>query len=172
MSPSLVIETGYRPGLIGRCVEMHARYYARTAGFGADFEALVAADMAEFVPRLDHPDNGIWSARAESRERPDGLIAGCIAIDGQHADRPAHLRWFIVDEDLRDVGTGRALLEEALAFCDRRGFARTELWTFAGLEAARRLYESHGFTKVEEQAGDRWGSPVTEQRYLRFRSTP
>jgi GNAT superfamily N-acetyltransferase len=166
VSASLVIETGYRPGLVGRCVEMHARYYARTAGFGAAFESGVAGDLAEFVPRLENPDNAIWSARV------DGRIAGCIAIDGQHADRPAHLRWFIVDEDLRDAGTGRLLLEEALAFCDRRGFARTELWTFAGLEAARRLYESHGFTKVEEQPGDRWGSPVTEQRYLRFRNAP
>lgn len=166
MSDAIVIEPGYRPGLIGRCVEMHARFYARTAGFGAAFESLVAGGLAEFVPRLGHADNEAWSALA------GGRIVGSIAIDGEHDDRPAHLRWFMVDDDMRSTGVGRLLLAEALAFCDRRGFARTELWTFAGLEAARRLYESHGFTKVEEQPGDRWGSPVTEQRYLRFRTSP
>ena len=36
------IHLGYRPGCIGRVVELHAGYYARTAGFGVSFEAKVA----------------------------------------------------------------------------------------------------------------------------------
>ena len=29
-----LIERGYRPGVIGRIVEMHARFYSRSFGFG------------------------------------------------------------------------------------------------------------------------------------------
>src|SRR3546814_10491908 len=58
---------GYRPGILGTCVRMHADFYARHAGFGAFFEAQVAAGMADFVQRLDRPSNGIWSACAGDR---------------------------------------------------------------------------------------------------------
>ena len=61
------IEPGYRPGVIGHCVAMHAHYYARTVGFGHFFEAKVAAGLSEFVGRLDKPINEI--GRASCRER-------------------------------------------------------------------------------------------------------
>jgi DNA-binding MarR family transcriptional regulator len=53
---------GYRPGCIGRIVEMHARFYARHAGFGAFFESRVASGLAEFAGRLDKPCNQLWTA--------------------------------------------------------------------------------------------------------------
>lgn len=54
----------------------------------------------------------------------------------------------------------------------RPSFARASgrpgiyLWTFAGLDAARRLYDDFGFRLVEEQAGETWGTRVTEQRFV------
>ena len=43
------------------------------------------------------------------------------------------------------------------------------LWTFAGLEAARRVYEGVGFRLVREAPDETWGRTVTEQRWeLRF----
>ena len=39
------------------------------------------------------------------------------------------------------------------------------LWTFAGLDAARRLYERAGFRLAEERRGTQWGIEVTEQRF-------
>ncbi len=41
------------------------------------------------------------------------------------------------------------------------------LWTFRGLDAARRLYEANGFALVEEQPGRQWGEEVIEQRFVR-----
>ena len=55
----------------------------------------------------------------------------------------------------------------ALAFCDEQGLQETALWTFKGLDAARRLYEEFGFRLVEEHPGRRWGSPVLEQKFVR-----
>ena len=52
---------GYRPGCIGRIVEMHARFYARHAGFGVFFESRVASGLAEFASRLDKPCNQLWT---------------------------------------------------------------------------------------------------------------
>lgn len=159
---SVVIESGFRPGLIGRIVALHADYYHRTVGFGRFFEAKVAAGMAEFAGRLDSPRNRIWSAR-----RGDQIVGG-IAIDGEDLGGDiAHLRWFIVADGQRGAGIGRALLSAALDFCDGQGFAETHLWTFRGLEAARVLYEGHGFVLAEEQPGHQWGSEVIEQRFVR-----
>ena len=161
-APSPRLLSGYTPGLLARITLMHADYYAGKAGFGADFEAVVAAGLADFAPRIARPRNLLL--RAEQ----DGRIRGSIAIDGEDLGGDlAHLRWFIVDEALRGSGAGRALLRRALEFCDRRGFAETHLWTFQGLEAARRLYESHGFRLTESHRGRQWGSEVLEQKYVR-----
>lgn len=161
---AIQVRPGYRPGCLGRIVEMHARFYARHAGFGAFFESRVAGGLAEFASRLDKPCNQLWTALDGER------IVGSVAIDGEDlGGGQAHLRWFILDDGLRGAGIGRQLLGQALAFCDQQGFEATQLWTFKGLDAARRLYESSGFTLAEEWPGQQWGTPVTEQRFVRSR---
>lgn len=158
------IVEGYRPGLLGRCTEMHAVFYSRHSGFGSFFECQVASGMAEFLSRLDHERNAVWSLVQDAR------IVGTIAIDGQDLERDAgHLRWFIVDDTHRGGGAGKRMLAEALSFCDRVGFPEVELWTFAGLDAARHLYERAGFQLREVRPGRRWGKMVIEQRFVRRR---
>ncbi len=160
----MVPAAGYRPGLAGRLIELHALYYSRRAGFGAAFEAKVASGLAEFVGRLERPANEIWHATASSR------VVAAIAIDGEGlADGSAHLRWFIVEDGYRGQGVGRSLLAAALDFADRRGFACTQLWTFEGLDAARGLYERSGFVLADAWLGTQWGREVREQRFVRQR---
>lgn len=156
------IEFGYRPGIIGRTAEMHGRYYARASGFGSFFEGKVAQGLAEFAGRLDNPRNGLWAAVSQ------GAIIGTVAIDGEDMGQDvAHLRWFIVDDGVRGLGIGRRLLAVAMDFCRRQGFASVQLWTFQGLDAARNLYESCGFSLAEEFPGRQWGKEVIEQRFIR-----
>ena len=89
-------------------------------------------------------------------------------IDGEDlGPGTAHLRWFIVEDGLRGAGIGRSLLTAAVAFCDRQGFAEIHLWTFKGLDAARRLYEAHGFAVAAEAVGRQWGTEVVEQKFVR-----
>ncbi|MGI9435770.1 MAG: GNAT family N-acetyltransferase [Geminicoccaceae bacterium] len=162
-----MIKAGYCSGLIGRIIEMHARYYSRTTGFGVVFETKVARELAEFATRLDRPGNMIWHAEH------DGLIIGSIAIDGcDLGQNRAHLRWFIIDDGFRAHGLGKALLDEAIGFCDRHGFDEVHLWTLKGLDAARQLYERNGFELAEEYRGDQWGREITEQKYIRSRAHP
>ena len=157
----MAISDDLAPGVLGRLVEMHALYYARNWGFGTFFEARVAREAGEFVGALPRADSRLWHVRA------DGQIAGTIAIDGRHVQTEgAHLRWFILDDASRGAGAGGQLLDAALAFCRARGFARVYLWTFAGLDAARRLYESRGFRLAEEHEAESWGVRVREQRFV------
>lgn len=163
-SPEPEIEAGYRSTLLSRVTEMHARYYAREYGFGAVFERKVASEMSEFLGRLDDERNLTLSARFGDR------IVGSISIDGEDlGDGKAHLRWFILDDEARGAGVGRTLMKRAMAHVDRIGFASTHLWTFRGLDAARRLYEEAGFVLAEEAPGRQWGTEVVEQRFVRRR---
>ncbi len=158
------IKTGYVPAIIGRVVEMLQLYMNKHYGFGAAFEARIAADLGEFVMRIDAPPNQIWRAEI------GGKIVGSISIDGEDLDDGlAHLRWFIVGDEIRGGGAGHALLSRALEFCDKRGFRETHLWTVKGLDAARRLYEKNDFVLAEEFYVDQWGANVFEQKFVRPR---
>ena len=156
------IASGYAPGLIGEVVAAHGRYYAKHAGFGAFFEEQVAAELAEFFSRYDPEKDGFWAARRA------GALLGAIAIDARKRNSDgARLRWFIVDESCQGLGLGSRLLEAALAHCDERKYRRIYLATFAGLDAARHLYETHGFVLKKQARDSHWGKEEIEQLFVR-----
>ena len=156
------IETiaGYTPGVIGRVSELHAKYYAENWNFGHFFEEKVATELSNFIKNYNESKDRIWSLAA------DGKIEGSITIDGSsESENIAHLRWFIVSDELRGKGSGNYLMQQAVSFCREVGFDKVYLWTFQGLASARHLYEKFGFKLVEELTGEQWGTTVTEQRF-------
>jgi GNAT superfamily N-acetyltransferase len=156
----LTITSGYVPGVIGRIAELHGSYYARHWNFGLYFEAKVATGLSEFLQRFDRNRDGFWTATVQGR------IEGSIAIDGLNATgEGAHLRWFIISEQLQGRGAGSLLVDKALLFCRRKHYRLVYLWTFEGLDAARHLYEKAGFKLVEQFSGTQWGPAVEEQRF-------
>jgi len=158
---SINIKTGYFPGTIGRIAEMHARYYSVHWDFDVFFEAKVASELSEFASRFDDHRDGFWTAWSSDR------VEGSIIIDAIDAESEGtHLRWYVVSEKLHGQGIGNQLLSLALRHCRVQKFPRVYLWTFAGLDAARHMYEKHGFNLVHEQHGEQWGTPVTEQKFV------
>jgi GNAT superfamily N-acetyltransferase len=154
------IENGYVPGSLGRVAELHGVYYHNHWGFGLFFEAKVATELSEFLKRYNECRDGFWTVSA------GGRVEGAIAIDGLRAeDKGAHLRWFIISDALRGKGLGNRLIDAAIGFCRNRDFRKVYLWTFEGLNAARRLYEKNGFRLVEARSGTQWGTEVKEQRF-------
>ena len=152
--------SGYIPGAIGRIVELHGRYYHKHWGFDLFFESKVATELSEFLCRFNQAQDGFWVATVEEK------MVGSIAIDGIHFDsKGAHLRWFIVAPENQGEGIGKILLEEAIQFCRRKRFNQIYLWTFAGLDGARHLYEKFGFKLCEQREGNQWGKRVTEQMF-------
>lgn len=163
-----VFLAGYRPGLLADVVAAHMAYYAPAWGFGLPFETKLANEMSAFLARYDERRDLILSITDA-----DGRLLGAVTLDGIDAvgGKGAHLRWFIVSGEARARGgLGRRLLKAALAFADQCGYAKIYLTTFAGLDAARHLYESEGFRLVSETARDEWSGAVGEQRFERRRS--
>ena len=164
-SRALEIHQGYCPSVIASVVGLHASYYATNYGFGAVFERKVASEMSEFMGRVENPMNTIFSAFVGE------TLLGSVSLDGEDLEEGvSHLRWFIVSPESQGLGIGNQLLEKATSFVDATGFERTRLWTFKGLDAARHLYEKHGFELVREHRGKQWGTEVIEQEFERKRT--
>jgi len=155
-----VILEGYIPGAIGRMVELHATYYSEHWGFGLFFEVKVATEISQFLCRFDPARDGFWTLCKNDR------IEGGIAIDGVKAETiGAHLRWFILSQEVRGCGFGNRLLGKAVSFCKTNLYKKVYLNTFEGLHPARHLYEKFGFRLVFQNEGTQWGTRVIEQKF-------
>ncbi|KAL2154158.1 hypothetical protein VTH82DRAFT_2834 [Thermothelomyces myriococcoides] len=160
--PEVSIVAGYRPGVLGRTLEMHINYYHQRFCLGRTFEAGLAESFSDLLNRLDRPVNQVWSAvmkttpaqgpaaAAPPRER----IVGVVYIDGECSKQEgvARLRCFIVDESVQGLGIGKRLLAAAMQFVRDTGFRECHLSTLRPLTVARHLYEREGF----KQAGEFW----------------
>ncbi len=163
MSAVFTIREGYRPGIIAEALALEMAYFAANWGFGRQFEAKLAADMGEFFARYDDRSDLFLGAF----DRYDRLT-GTVTVDGiDAAKHGAQLRWFVVSPIVQGRGVGRALMERVDAFLRERGYQRTFLTTFDGLEAGRRLYERFGFQLVTEEPHDPWSGNVGMQTFVR-----
>ncbi len=163
--PAGVVLGGYRPGALASVVALHMDYYALHWNFGRAFETKVAGELAAFLERFD-PVRDLFLAAYD----PTGVMLGAITIDAVHAAQDgAHLRWFVVTDKARGTGLGRGLLSRAVSFCDAQSYRSVYLTTFAGLDAARHLYESVGFVMTSQSEIDQWQGGVREQRFERLR---
>jgi GNAT superfamily N-acetyltransferase len=152
--------SGYVPGAIGKMTELHATYYKHHWDFDLFFESKVATELSEFLNRFNPVHDGFWLAMTGEK------IVGGVAIDGNEAKTSgARLRWFIVDPEYQGRGIGQRLLKEAIAFCRRANAHCIYLHSFAGLDAARHVYEKFGFVLREEKQDKTWGRVVTEQTF-------
>lgn len=165
--PDIEVHQGYRSGVIASVVQLHASFYSANYGFGVVFERKVATEMSEFMGRIDTSVNATFAAYL------DDELLGSVSLDGEDlGEGVSHLRWFIVSPRAQGMGIGNLLLEKATSFVDQNAFDRTQLWTFKGLNAARHLYEKHGFALTHETPGTQWGKEVIEQEFVRKRTLP
>jgi GNAT superfamily N-acetyltransferase len=160
VNEQISITSGYVAGTLGRVTELHGTYYAKHWDLPLYFEAKVATEMAEFLKRFDPAHDGLWLARVHEQ------TIGAIFIDGSDAaGQGARLRWFVLEPAYHGRGVGRRLMDAAMAFCRAKGFSKVYLTTFAGLDAARHLYDKAGFKVTHEEHGEQLaGRALTEQR--------
>lgn len=147
-----------KPGDLGYIAYLHGEIYAREYKYNKEFEAYVAAGLADFIQSFKPKKDRIWIAEVNHR------IIGSITIVGR-SRREAQLRWFFVHPNYRRYGIGRKLLQEALRFVKRAKYRAIYLWTTSELDAARHLYLQAGFTKTKEKRHRIWGKKITEERY-------
>jgi GNAT superfamily N-acetyltransferase len=152
--------SSYYPGVIGEITRLHATYYHEHWGFDISFETQVGKELSEFMQDFREELDLLVAALV------NGRFAGAIAVDGHsQIAGEARLRWFIVHPDFQGLGLGLKLIEQAMGFSRRAGFRKVILWTFQGLDSARRLYEGAGFTLTEQHSVKQWGSTIVEQKF-------
>ena len=144
------------PGDAGYVAYMHGKYYWEHHGFIGKSEYYFIKYLADFV---NNPEGGrLWIAESADN------IAGSIAIV-RVDDKTAQLRWFLVESKYQGMGIGSRLIETAFDFCRENSYEHVFLWTFKGLDAARRLYDRAGFELTEEKPNYEWSSSeITEQK--------
>lgn len=152
VAPTVVLRP-HRPGDMGWIIHRHAALYAREYGFDTSFEALVAEVAAGFIRNFDPEHERCWIA-----ER-DGEPLGSVFIVRQD-DTTAKLRLLYVEPSARGLGIGRRLVDEAVAYARATGYKRLVLWTNDILTAARKIYETGGFTLVEREPHHSFGQDM------------
>jgi len=155
----LTIREADRPGDLGWIVQRHGEVYAAEEGYDTSFEWLVAGVVGRYASGRDPDTERAWVAEV------DGERAGCIMCTGCEEEGTALLRVLLVEPALRGHGAGRALVTTCVDFARDAGYRRMRLWTVAGLDPARRLYEAAGFTLTEEGPHAGFGRPVVGQTW-------
>lgn len=153
----LLIRNDLRPGDIGYLIYLHGTLYEKEYRFDATFEPYVAGPLAEFSKSHTERER-IWIVENAGR------VAGSVAIV-EAPENAAQLRWLILHPDVRELGLGCRLVQEAVNFCEGSGYDQVFLWTVKGLAAATRIYSAFGFRLTEEKTHSIWGNTITEQRF-------
>lgn len=158
---------GFVAGSVGRIVSMHGEYYDREWQMGQLFEAMVAEKLGDFAQRYDPLSDLVLLGINDGRVEASMIID---LNDPQSGDRGGHMRFFMLDDGARGTGIGKQMMQRAMDHVDKKCAGKCWLTTFGGLDAARHLYEKHGFQLTHEEVGVRWGFELTDQVFERSKT--
>ncbi len=145
-----------RPGDLGYIIHRHAVIYEEEYGFDYTFEYYVLKGIAHVID--DNKINAkIWVA-----DFMDSVVGSIALVETEH--KVAQLRWFLTEQEFRNQGIGRELMQHLTDYCQGR-FTQVFLWTLGHLDAARHLYKKFGFNLTETKTHHIWGHDITEERW-------
>ncbi|MFJ7280316.1 GNAT family N-acetyltransferase [Kitasatospora sp. NPDC098663] len=155
----LVVRSADRPGDLGWVVMAHGESYHEQFGWDTDFETLVARIVAEYGAGHDPHREADWIAEL------DGRRVGCVFLVAGDQPGVAKLRILLVTAEGRGLGLGTRLVEQCLTFARGAGYDQVNLWTNDVLTAARRIYQSFGFTLIDEERHHSFGHDLLGQNW-------
>jgi peptidyl-dipeptidase Dcp len=151
------IRTELKPGDIGYVIYMHGRLYKQEYNYGIEFEAYVAAGLAEFYQQYDPQKDRVWIC-----EHKNKMVGFLLSM---HRADVAQLRYFIIEPTYRGIGLGHKLMDLFMEHLHRCKYKGSYLWTTDELPASAHLYEKFGFKLTDEKPSTAFGKPLKEQRY-------
>lgn len=154
--PEPIVLRPHQVGDIGVIAARQGQLYAQEYGWDATFEALVCEIGARFVRQFDPAWERCWVAEMGGR-----IVGSAFVV--RKSKRVAQLRMLYVDRAARGHGLGARLVDECLRFARDKGYRSMMLWTNAGLDAARHLYEQRGFTLQREEKHRSFGKDLVGQ---------
>lgn len=157
-APAPILIRGHRAGDMGRVIAAQAKSYTETYGWNDEYEALVAEICAHFLRHFDPARERCWIAEQDAQ-----LVGSIFLVKG--GDGTAKLRLLHVADAARGRGLGTRLVTECIRFAQDAGYGRLELWTNDILTAARRIYQTVGFTLEKEEAHRSFGQDLVGQTW-------
>jgi GNAT superfamily N-acetyltransferase/uncharacterized membrane protein len=109
-----------------------------------------------YDPRVEVPDLFRFEEHYEAPRgaffvvREADVIVGSVGVERVDGET-AELHRLYLDARLRGRGTGRALVQAALAWCRSEGLTRMILWSDTRFDQAHRLYTRMGFSQTGER---------------------
>jgi DNA-binding MarR family transcriptional regulator/GNAT superfamily N-acetyltransferase len=148
----------HRMGDMGWVVHRHAVLYGEEYGWDIGFEGVAAKIISEIVEHFNPARDRCWIAEQ------DGEIVGSVFLV-QKTKTVAKLRLLYVEPKARGLGIGRRLVDECVRHARQVGYKKITLWTQGNLNAARRIYEAAGFTRIEHHKHHSWGVDLISETW-------
>ena len=156
----------HRIGDMGWIVHRQAVLYTQEHGWDGSYEALISDIAGRFLANFKPDREAAWIA-----DQSGAILGGVLLVEKEPGI--AQLRLLYVEPEARGHGIGRRLVEDCIAFARAKGYRRLELWTNDILIAARRIYETAGFTLETEARHHSFGKDLTGQTWaLELRPDP
>ena len=132
---------------LGRIVELWRQLAQHDIALGQRRPLRWAAEpTAVIVNALGSPSDHHMTVAVDD----DGQVVGTChtALMGEEHPCAAHIHDLIVDEPYRGHGLGRALLDDAMSWCDERGVDEVCLGVAPLSSRSRQFYELYGFEEA------------------------
>ena len=93
-------------------------------------------------------------------------MAGSVFLMKSQEPQTAKLRLLYVEPSARGLGVGSRLVRQSIQRARELGHRRLTLWTTDVLVSARKIYQSAGFTLLEEHRHRLFGKDVVGQTWV------
>jgi DNA-binding MarR family transcriptional regulator/predicted GNAT family acetyltransferase len=153
-----IILRPHQVGDMGWIVHRQAVLYAQEYQWNGEFEAMIAEICGKFILEFQPEKEGCWIA-----ERAGTILGSAFIV--QQSDEIAKLRMVYVEPAARGTGLGRRLVQECIDFARAKGYRTLTLWTNGNLIAARKLYQSLGFTLIKAEPHRSFGHDLIGENW-------